>query len=89
MICLKTYVPKPSIVYALRNGAHKQYEKAVSAHRKAVVFMSSPQKLCMFNCWADPVVHLLLPKSFMAQVRFELRPRYSVVPNYRLIDLTK
>ena len=89
MICLKTYVPKPSIVYALRHGAHKQYEKAVSAHRKAVVFMTNPQKLYIFNCWADPVVHLLLPKSFMAQVRFELRPRYSVVPNYRLIDLTK
>ena len=41
--------------------------------QKAVVFMSTPRKLCtkwhgiisyMFDCWADPVVHLfLLPED--------------------------
>ena len=43
--------------------------------QKAVVFKSNPQKIMqhmhgtipyMFDCWADPVVHLLLVKNSMA-----------------------
>ena len=45
------------------------------AKKKAVVFMSKPKNmqfmhytiLFMFDCWADPAVHLLLPKRSMAK----------------------